>query len=139
MAGLVVIDPDKETLKRCLAGIREYAADVLKIEFNQKTQIFPVSQGVDYLGWHFYLTDTGKVIRRLRTGSKRRLKRRLRKFQKEYAEGRTDAAAIRRSLVSYNGHLRHGHTWKLRKKIYGSFVLSRSGKGIGELHNTEKP
>ena len=137
MDDLVLLHPDKDLLKQCLAELRAYATSVLKLEFNQKTQIFPVSQGVDYLGWHFYLTDTGKVIRRLRTGNKRRFKRRLRRFRREYTEGRTDAAAIRRSLVSYNGHLRHGHTWKLRKKIYRNFVLSRSGKDTGKLHDIE--
>jgi len=127
MDDLILLHPDKEILERCLADLKKYAGEILKLEFSPKTQIFQVSQGVDYLGWHFYLTETGKVIRRLRTGNKRRFKRRLKRFRREYAAGRTDLAAIRRSLVSYNGHIRHGHTWKLKKKIYGSFVLSRSG------------
>ena len=101
--------------------------DRLKLAFNEKTQIFPLSQGVDYLGWHFYLTDTGKVIRRLRTANKRRFKRRLKRFQWEYASGLTDFDAIKRSLASYKGHLQHGHTWKLRKEVYRRFVLVRSG------------
>ena len=46
----VLIHHDKEFLKKALA----------------KTKIFPISQGVDFLGFHFYLTDTGKVIKRLR-------------------------------------------------------------------------
>lgn len=49
----VLIHYDKEFLKKALA----------------KTQIFPISQGVDFLGFHFYLTDTGKVIKRLRTSN----------------------------------------------------------------------
>ena len=49
----VLIHHDKEFLKKALA----------------KTQIFPISQGVDFLGFHFYLTDTGKVIKRLRTSN----------------------------------------------------------------------
>ena len=83
MDDLVLLHPDKEVLKKCLAELREVAAKELKLEFNQKTQIFPLSQGVDYVGWHFYLTDTGKVIRKLRTSSKKRFKRRLRYFQRE--------------------------------------------------------
>ena len=34
------------------------------------------------------LTDTGKVIKRLRTSNKRRFKRRMKRFQKQYREGR---------------------------------------------------
>ena len=56
-------------------------AKELNLEFNQKTQIVPLSEGVDFLGFRFYLTDTGKVVRRLRTSNKRRWKRRLKKYK----------------------------------------------------------
>ena len=128
MDDLVMIHEDKQYLQKCLNEIRIYAAEVLKLEFNQKTQIFPISQGVDYLGWHFYLTDTGKVIRRLRTSNKRRFKRRLKKFQKQYGRGEITADKIKQSLASYNGHLKHGHTWKLKKKVYGKFVLTHDSR-----------
>lgn len=54
-----------------------------KLELNAKTQIFPIAEGVDFLGFRFYLTDTGKVIKRLRTSNKRRWKRRLKKFKED--------------------------------------------------------
>ena len=126
MDDLVLIHEDKQYLMKCLSEIRGYAEKELKLEFNQKTQIFPIRQGVDYLGWHFYLTDTGKVIRRLRTSNKRRFKQRLKKFQKLYSQGDITTDKIKMSLASYNGHLRHGHTWKLKKKAYGKFVLTRN-------------
>lgn len=138
MDDLVLLHPDKETLERCRAEIREVAGWELKLEFNQKTQIIPISQGVDYVGWHFYLTDTGKVIRRLRTGNKRRFKRRLKLFQRQYAARKTDLDAIKRSLASYRGHLMHGHTWKLSKKLFGKFVLVRpSMEGAAHLKMKE--
>ena len=129
MDDLILLHEDKEHLKACLAESRAFAQDRLELEFNEKTQIFPVSEGVDYLGWRFYLTDTGKVIRHLRTSNKRRFKRRLKAFQEKYRSGEMDYDAIKRSLASYNGHLKHGHTWKLKTKIYGSFVLTKAPKG----------
>ena len=129
MDDLILLHEDKEHLKNCLAEIRAFAAEKLKLEFNEKTQIFPVSEGVDYLGWRFYLTDTGKVIRRLRTSYKRRFKRRLKAFQEKYRSREMDFHAIKRSLASYDGHLQHGHTWKLQAKIYGKFVLTKAPKG----------
>lgn len=87
MDDLVLIHDDKEYLKEVLAGIREYAEKRLNLEFNEKTQVFPLSQGVDYLGWHFYLSDTGKAIRKLRASNKRRFKRMLKAFSKKYAGG----------------------------------------------------
>jgi hypothetical protein len=62
----VLLSSSKKELQECLKQMRKLLQED-KIEFNEKTQIFPISQGVDFLGWHLYLTDTGKVIRRLRT------------------------------------------------------------------------
>ncbi len=126
MDDLILIHEDKEYLKQVLADIREYAADRLKLEFNEKTQLFPISEGADYVGWHFYLTDTGKVIKRLRTSNKRRLKRRLKGFQKRYNRYEMNLDDIKRSLSSYNGHLKHGHTYRLRKNIFSKFVLTHA-------------
>lgn len=120
----VLIHESKEYLQECLKQMQELIAQE-RLEFNQKTQIFPISQGVDFLGWHFYLTDTGKVIRRLRTSNKKRFKRRLKAFRKQYAQGTKTLSEITQSLNSYQGHLKHGHTWKLRKQVYQKFVLSR--------------
>ena len=57
------------------------------LSFNEKTQIFPISHGVEYLGWRFYLTESGAVIRRLKKHSKLRWKHRLRKLKRLYASG----------------------------------------------------
>ena len=76
--------------------------------------------------------DTGKVIRRLRTSNKRRWKRRLKKYKEEYRVGNMSLEEITRSVASYRGHLAHGHTWKLRNKVMGSFVLTHAPKNENE-------
>ena len=120
----IIIHEDKEFLKQCLKVMEE---QLLKdrLEFNQKTQIFPISQGADFLGFRYYLTDSGKVIKKLRTSNKKRFKRRMKNFQKFYSEGKITFEEITRSVSSYNGHLKHGHTWKLRKHVYGKTVFIR--------------
>lgn len=139
MDDLVLLHEDKAHLQACLAEITAVAEETLKIEFNEKTQIFPVSAGVDYLGWRFYLTDSGKVIRRLRTSNKRRFKRRLKAFQEKYRSGEMDYEAISRSLASYVGHLQHGHTWKLQTKVYEKFVLTKAPKRNEQKKLQENP
>ena len=123
----ILVHESKEYLNEVLAQMREKAKE-LHLEFNQKTQIVPISEGVDFLGFRFYLTDTGKVIRRLRTSNKRRWKRRLKKFKEEYRVGNRSLEEITRSVASYRGHLAHGHTWKLRKKVMGAFVLTHADR-----------
>ena len=123
----ILIHESKEVLQQALEEMRKLVTE-LKLEFNQKTQIFPLSQGVDFVGFRFYLTETGKVIRRLRTSNKRRWKRRLKKFREEYRNGEKDIQEISQSIRSYSGHLSYGHTWKLNKKVMRNFVLTKAPK-----------
>ena len=38
----------------------------LELKLNGKTQIFPFKNGINYLGFHTYVTNNGKVIRKLK-------------------------------------------------------------------------
>jgi hypothetical protein len=125
MDDMVLLHPDREFLRECLTSMRTVAKDGLKLELNEKTQVFPIRNGVDYLGWHFYLTETGKVVKKLRVSSKRRLKRRMKGLQEGYAEGKLDFDDVNTSLASTHGHLMHGHTYHLRERIYGNTVFAR--------------
>jgi retron-type reverse transcriptase len=125
MDDFILLHHSKEYLRYCLREITGHCRDELRIELNSKTQVFPMRNGVNYLGWHFCMTETGKVIRKLSTQGKKRIKRRLRKLQQQYRSGEIDLTAIRRCLVSTHGHLAHGHTYRLRKKLYGGFVFTR--------------
>ncbi|MDR3298693.1 MAG: RNA-directed DNA polymerase [Candidatus Accumulibacter sp.] len=125
MDDMVLLSPDKADLQECLRQMREKCRAELRLELNQKTQIFPLENGVDYLGWHFYLTPQGKVVRALRTAAKQRLKRRLKKLQYAYAMGELDIPDIKCRVAAGNGHLKRGHTWHLRKRLYGKTVFQR--------------
>lgn len=125
MDDCILICKEKEDLKKCLSAVREYVKEELFLELNEKTQLTTIRNGVDYLGFHFYLSDTGKVIRRLRTSSKRRWKRRLKKFKGQYREGEVQIDEITRSIASYKGHLKHGHTYRLKQKVFHDFVLMK--------------
>ena len=130
----VLIHEDRGYLKECLYRMEEYVEEERKISFNHKTQIMPLSQGVDYLGFHFYLIDTGKVVRKLRDSNKRRMKRKLKRYRHAYREGIMTEEEVRRSLASYLGHLSHGDTWHLRKNILSHLVLSTNKKEEREEH-----
>lgn len=127
MDDFLLIHEDREYLRHCLDEIKKLCSE-LKLELNEKTHIFPISQGVDYLGFHFYLTETGKVVRRLRTSNKQRFKRKLRAFRHKYERGEIDLEDIDRSLASYHGHLKHGNTWNMQRRVLSHFVLVRKNK-----------
>ena len=126
MDDCVLVHHDKEYLRECLALLRSYAENELFLTFNEKTEIFPLKNGVDYLGWHFYLTDSGKVIRKVRESTKMKYKRKLKYFREAYSRGDIELEEIQQVLSSYHAHLAHGHTYKLRRKVLGKFVLGRN-------------
>ena len=119
--------PDREYLKFCLGKMNNLLKEELHLEFNEKTQILPIRNGINYLGWHLYLTKTGKVIRKLKTQSKKRAVARIRKLQEDYAQGTIDWDHAKQVLTSYDGYFRQGHTWHLRKKLIysASFVRNK--------------
>lgn len=110
------IHPDKEYLQFCLREIRAYM-DSLGLELNEKTQIFPIRNGIDFLGFHTYLTESGRVIRKLRHSSIKRMRAKLRHWEKEYPAGLVTREQILQSWQAWDAHAAHGNTWALRQQV----------------------
>ncbi|MDO5139354.1 MAG: reverse transcriptase/maturase family protein [Oscillospiraceae bacterium] len=127
MDDIVIVHEDKNYLHECVHQMREFAQFERGLTFNEKTQIFPLKNGVEYLGFRFALSDSGAVVRRVKTSSKLRYKRRLRRYQALYREGWIEMSDIRQSLAGFHGHLKHGDTYWLRRRALGKFALSRTG------------
>ena len=123
MDDMILVSHSKEELTRALQEMKVMVAN-LHLEFNAKTQIFPISHGVGYLGWRFGLTDTGAVTRRLKQHSKIRWKHRLRKLKALYADGKVDMKKIGESTQSFANHMSYGNTWKLYHGYMGKYVLT---------------
>lgn len=122
-----LIHEDKEYLKYCLEVIRKYLAQY-GLELNEKTQIFPLRNGIDFLGFHTYLTETGKVIRKLRKSSKDNMRRKLKRFKKMYDNGCISMYDIAQSYSSWKAHAKNGNTYHLIKemdKLYNSLFFKQ--------------
>jgi hypothetical protein len=116
MDDFYLIHQSKDYLRYCLREINAYM-DGLKLELNEKTGIFPLRNGIDFLGYHSYLTETGKVVRKLRHSSVKRMKGRIKRWKHELAEGTTDIDHILASYQAWDAHASRGDTRELRKKI----------------------
>ncbi|MGF7002606.1 RNA-directed DNA polymerase [Lachnospiraceae bacterium PF1-21] len=125
MDDFLLLHEDKEYLQYCLMEIQNHVEQSLKLRLNQKTEIIPARQGVSYLGFRYLLTANGKVIRRQLAPAKKRMKQKLKKLKWEYHEGTIELENIKQSLAGFTGHLKHGHTYQLRKAIFKDFVLTR--------------
>lgn len=115
MDDFFLIHEDKEHLQYCLKEIRKYM-DGLHLELNEKTNIFPLRNGIDFLGFHTYLTDTGKVVMKLRRSSIKRMNARLKYWKKAYPKGEVSKEDIILSFKAWNAHAAHGNTYTLRQK-----------------------
>ena len=120
MDDFYLIHPDKDYLRYCLEEIKKYLVP-LGLELNQKTAIFPLTQGIDFLGFRTYLTDTGKVVRKVRRESKNRIQRKLKKYRHLLDEGRIDFETILQSYSSWTGHAEHGNSYHLIRKTDNLF------------------
>lgn len=130
MDDCILIHPDKAFLEDCLKQMQALIEDKLKLKLNSKTRVYLLKNGVEFLGWKFYLTDTGKVIRKMKKQSRVRFRRRLKKLKKDYETGAIQLEDVKASLASYKGHLMHGHTYKMKQNELRKFVLSKRDRNL---------
>ena len=126
-----LIHKSKEYLKYCLEVITEFL-NTLELTLNGKTQISPLKNGISYLGFHFYLTDCGKVIMKLKNQNKRNAQKKYLKMAKLVAEGKLPAEKFEASYGAWKNHISYGNCFRLGKvmdeKINGILCGVR-GKG----------
>lgn len=96
----------------CLEVITAYL-DTLGLTLNGKTQIFPLKNGVSYLGFHTYVTEDGKAIRRLKNQNKRNARRKYTRMARMVADGRLSEEVFKASYGAWKNHISHGNCFRL--------------------------
>lgn len=127
MDDFYIIVRTKEEARRLLAEIREFIAD-LGLELNQKTGIFPLRNGIDLLGFHSYLTESGSVVQKLRKDGIERIQSRIRYWREAYQAGEITKEKIIDQFQGWDAHAAHGDTHALRQKY-----AEQVGEIIGEV------
>ena len=123
-----LIHHSKEYLKKCLERIREVCRE-LGITLNEKkTQIVKLSRGFVWLKARIYLTESGKVVKKIYKRSVTRMRRKLKKLAVKLQEGRMgfeDVRATWQSWKSYAARFHAWHTVQSMGKLYNSlFILN---------------
>ena len=118
-----VICPDKATAVEAL-GLARLEFAKLGLELNDKTNIFPLQNGIDFCGFHTYLTRTGQVVSKLRYSSIKRMKRRIRLWEKQYAAGEVSREKIMESFTAWEAHANHGDTKQLRREMRSRLLMA---------------
>lgn len=115
----------KEYLKFCLKEIQKKAEELGLTLNAKKTKIVPVTTGINFLGFHVYLTDTGKVICRIKAKSKSHQRQKLRKMKKKVESEEMSYETVKESYQAWKAHASRGNTYYVLQEMdcyfYGLF------------------
>ena len=117
MDDFTLIHHDKDYLRECLRQIKIWLQEREKLQLNPKTQIFSLANGVDFLGFHFYLTENNKIMMKLRKLSKKNMGRKIKMMNKASKKGKISQGMIKNKVAAWCGHAKQGNTYYLRKKL----------------------
>lgn len=120
MDDFYLIHEDKAYLQYCRREIEKYLVP-LGLHLNNKTNIFPLRNGIDFLGFHTYLTNSGKVIRKVRRNSKCNEQRKLKKQRALLDSGKITLAQIEQSYGSWRSHAEKGNCYHLIRETDRTF------------------
>ena len=104
----ILFSHDKNYLKYCCEAIIEFLKEY-KLNVNiKKTRIDSIKNGVDFLGFKFYIVNN-RVIMKVRNNTKKKFKKKIRKANKLYENNIIDYKEYKMILDSYLGHLSYGN------------------------------
>lgn len=115
MDDFYVIARTKRELQLLLKDIERWMSD-LHLELNSKTAIFPLKNGLDFLGFHSYLTESGACVQKLRRSEIQRIQTRVKYWEEAYPAGEVTREAVITSFVAWDAFASYGDTYALRLK-----------------------
>jgi len=113
---VVIVAPNLETARKWLVKIKEFLKERLHLETNQKTKIFKMRQGVNAYGFKIKATHM-----LLRTESKRREKRRIKKMAEKLKAREIEKENVIQAVNSWLGFARWACAYNLAKKIFAPY------------------
>ena len=121
-----LIHDSKDYLMKCLDRIREVCRESGIILNEKKTQIVKISHGFTFLKARFYLTETGKVVRKIYKKSIVRERRKLKKFVPLLESGvmsYTDVTTAFQSWCAYAKNFSAWHTIQNMCRLYNELFI----------------
>lgn len=117
MDDLILIDANRDVLESHKATI---GAELAKIgfEFNpKKTMVYPLTDGIMFLGFRFSLTRTGKVLMQINPQNVKAERRKLRRLVNLVRKGKRTKERVDASYQAWRQHASKGNNWKLLQRM----------------------
>ena len=117
MDDFLIISNDKEYLEKCRDRIEEFL-NGLKFELNpKKTKIYPIADGIDFLGFTYHLTKTGKVLLFVKSSNVKREKKKLRRLVAKSKGGGIPRDKVDESYAAWRNHASKGNSFRLIQRM----------------------
>lgn len=117
MDDLVLIHPDREYLEECKRRITE---ELSKLDFEvnpKKTRVYPLSDGIMFLGFRFRLTNTGKVLMQINPAKVKAERTKLRRLVRKAKADGIPKESIDMSYASWRNHASKGNSYHLIQRM----------------------
>ena len=117
MDDFILIHEDRDYLERCRREIGEQLT-LIGFELHpKKTRIYPITDGIKFLGFLFRLTETGKVVRSVLPKNVKLYRRKLRRLVNLAKKGKTTKAKVDGCYRSWRAHAKQGNSAKLLRRM----------------------
>jgi len=116
----VIFGDDKSVLNRIRGQIKKYLEGLRLSMHENKSRVHRVSEGLCFLGHRIF-----PEYRRLKRENVVRFRKRMRKMQRLYEEGRMSWQDVNNSIQSWNAHAAFSRTWHLRSRLFSQYTFQR--------------
>ena len=117
MDDLILIHEDRAYLERCKEEIRARLSEI-GMEFNEKkTRIYPITEGIMFLGFRFRLSETGKIYKQIDPKNVKAERKRLARMASLVKKGERTREKADACYASWRAHAEHGNSYKLLKRM----------------------
>lgn len=117
MDDLIMIHPDREYLTKCQHKIKEKLAEIGFDVNESKTKIYPIRDGIMFLGFRYFLTETGKVVliadpKKVKAGRKK-----YHRLVRKSLRGEVPRENVDQSFETWIQHISKGNSWNLIQRL----------------------
>ncbi len=116
----VIFSNSKKWLAQLKSQMEQYL-ETLRLRLHRnKSRVYRVSDGVDFLGYRIYSDHT-----LVRKSVVKRYRRKLRKMVSDYKHGYIGLPDVKTSIQSWIGHVKHANSYELRRELLSSAIFTR--------------
>lgn len=117
MDDFIIISHDRVYLEECRRAVEKQLESIGFGLNPKKTRIFELSEGIEFLGFRFNLTETGKVLMLIKPENVKRERKKLRRLVAKSKRGCLPKEKVDESYAAWRNHASKGQTYRLLKRM----------------------